>query len=273
MQYSTWEPADNFLDKTPIIQFEERMKAENEAEKDNKALVSKKEGKAKKRKQKPEASTSKEAAAKKAKEEPPPKATLSGRVSKAPERYTKVIDEEANAKENKDNSTATTSNNKTEDETSTSRNNKAEAKKDEKTPEKRQPEKQEAKKDVNRSPMPQEVKSNHDLQLVYPGVYALNRIQMLNRAQILKDKQRRLSALSANGGDVKMEHYDGGEDEEEGEETAEQFTEWFPPDTWSYLHQVTVTDVTVGDVTATMREASSPEGFFKNSQSLSNPSA
>lgn len=240
------------------------MKAENEAEKDNKALVSKKEAKGKKRKVKSsEASTSK---AKVAKEEPPPKATSSGRVSKAPERYTKVIDEEANAKENSTNKDATAnkeSNNKTEDETSTS---KAEVKKHEKTPEK-----EVTKKEV-KSPMPQEVKSNHDLKLNYPGVYALNRIQMLNRAQILKDKQRRLSVLSNNSGNEGKNN--DLEDDEDGEETAEQFTEWFPPDTWSYLHQVTVTDVTVGDVTATMREASSPEGFFNNpGQSLSNPSA
>ena len=43
-------------------------------------------------------------------------------------------------------------------------------------------------------------------------------------------------------------------------------TEWFPPDlNLSYFEKVIVTDVTVDDMTVTMRESKTPEGFFSHS--------
>lgn len=41
-----------------------------------------------------------------------------------------------------------------------------------------------------------------------------------------------------------------------------EVTEWVPPDTWTCLEKVFVTDVTVDDVTVTMRESKTPDGFF-----------
>ncbi len=65
---------------------------------------------------------------------------------------------------------------------------------------------------------------------------------------------------------IKVEERGGGneeEEEEEDEEDSYELTEWFPPsDSWSYLQKVIVTDVTVDDVTVTMRECKTPEGFF-----------
>ncbi len=53
------------------------------------------------------------------------------------------------------------------------------------------------------------------------------------------------------------------EEEEPDEEDSYELTEWFPPsDAWSCLQRVVVTDVTVDDVTVTMRECKTPEGFF-----------
>ncbi len=53
------------------------------------------------------------------------------------------------------------------------------------------------------------------------------------------------------------------EEEEEEEEDSYELTEWFPPpDSWSCLQKVVVTDVTVDDITVTMRECGTPEGFF-----------
>lgn len=60
------------------------------------------------------------------------------------------------------------------------------------------------------------------------------------------------------------------EDEEEEEEYEEEYelTEWFPPsDSWDFLQKVVVTDVTVDDVTVTMRESKTPEGFFTSTVS------
>ena len=58
--------------------------------------------------------------------------------------------------------------------------------------------------------------------------------------------------------------------EEEVEEEVEQLTEWFPPDLdWVKVQDqgqhVIVTDVTVNDLTVTMRESHQPEGFFSYS--------
>jgi len=56
--------------------------------------------------------------------------------------------------------------------------------------------------------------------------------------------------------------------EEEVEEEVEQLTEWFPPDLgWVRVNHdaVVVTDVTVNDMTVTMRESKQPEGFFSYS--------
>ena len=57
--------------------------------------------------------------------------------------------------------------------------------------------------------------------------------------------------------------------EEEYEEEVEQLTEWFPPDLGWVRHvnhdAVIVTDVTVNDMTVTMRESKQPEGFFSYS--------
>merc|ERR1712029_561307 len=53
--------------------------------------------------------------------------------------------------------------------------------------------------------------------------------------------------------------------EEEVEEEVEQLTEWFPPDLgWKIVNHdaVVVTDVTVNDMSVTMRESSHPEGFI-----------
>jgi len=55
------------------------------------------------------------------------------------------------------------------------------------------------------------------------------------------------------------------ESDEEIEEEVEQLTEWFPPDRWTFHDRVIVTDVTVNDLTVTMRESKQPEGFFCNS--------
>jgi len=57
---------------------------------------------------------------------------------------------------------------------------------------------------------------------------------------------------------------------EEVEEEVEQLTEWFPPDLdWVKVQDqgqhVIVTDVTVNDLTVTMRESHQPEGFFSYS--------
>ena len=54
------------------------------------------------------------------------------------------------------------------------------------------------------------------------------------------------------------------------EEEVEQLTEWFPPDLdWVKVQDqgqhVIVTDVTVNDLTVTMRESHQPEGFFSYS--------
>ncbi len=64
---------------------------------------------------------------------------------------------------------------------------------------------------------------------------------------------------------VKKEVLKKEEDEEEDEEEAEdryELTEWPLPDSWPYLQKVFVTDVTVDNVTVTMRECKTPEGFF-----------
>jgi hypothetical protein len=62
------------------------------------------------------------------------------------------------------------------------------------------------------------------------------------------------------------------QDEEDGESEDDQekvqLTEWFPPDTWSYLQKVFVTDVTVDDITVTMRECRTPEGFFSQTAAV-----
>jgi len=60
------------------------------------------------------------------------------------------------------------------------------------------------------------------------------------------------------------EYYESEEEEEE----IEQLTEWFPPDKWMAHDRVIVTDVTVNDLTVTVRESKQPEGFFCNSTSV-----
>ena len=69
---------------------------------------------------------------------------------------------------------------------------------------------------------------------------------------------------------MKEEQHLEDEDDSSSEEEEEkiQYTEWFPPDTWSYLEKVFVTDVTVDDVTVTMRESRTPEGFFSQPTSV-----
>ena len=71
----------------------------------------------------------------------------------------------------------------------------------------------------------------------------------------------------------KEEIVNSGESDSESEDDDEdegkiEYTEWFPPDTWTYLEKVFVTDVTVDDVTVTMRESKTPEGFFNQATSV-----
>ncbi|TRY63054.1 hypothetical protein TCAL_15270 [Tigriopus californicus] len=56
------------------------------------------------------------------------------------------------------------------------------------------------------------------------------------------------------------------DEDDEGEATIE-LTEWIPPDSWAFLNKVVVTDVTVDDLTVTMRECRTPEGFFNHTLS------
>ena len=59
-------------------------------------------------------------------------------------------------------------------------------------------------------------------------------------------------------------------------ESEEEFelTEWFPPDLdLSHFEKVVVTDVTVDDVTVTMRESESAEGFFDGCRRVTNSAA
>lgn len=54
------------------------------------------------------------------------------------------------------------------------------------------------------------------------------------------------------------------DDDDEEEEATIELTEWIPPDSWAFLNKVVVTDVTVDDLTVTMRECRTPEGFFNH---------
>ena len=59
-------------------------------------------------------------------------------------------------------------------------------------------------------------------------------------------------------------------------ESEEEFelTEWFPPDLdLGHFEKVVVTDVTVDDVTVTMRESESAEGFFDGCRRVTNSAA
>merc|ERR1719204_466397 len=76
----------------------------------------------------------------------------------------------------------------------------------------------------------------------------------------LKSEEERVAQMDDNEND---ENEESEYSEEEVEEEVEQLVEWFPPDlVWSnleYHDQVVVTDVTVNDLTVTIREE--PEGF------------
>lgn len=76
----------------------------------------------------------------------------------------------------------------------------------------------------------------------------------------LKSEEERVAQMEDNEND---ENEESEYSEEEVEEEVEQLVEWFPPDlVWSnleYHDQVVVTDVTVNDLTVTIREE--PEGF------------
>ena len=95
-------------------------------------------------------------------------------------------------------------------------------------------------------------------------------IEMVTQEKI-KEKEERERLLKKEQESREEEKADESEDsgseeeddEEEEEEGKIQFTEWFPPDHWRYIDKVVVTDVTVDDVTVTMRECAKPEGFFK----------
>jgi len=76
--------------------------------------------------------------------------------------------------------------------------------------------------------------------------------------------------LEPNYPDLKRNCSDGSDDEYSSDESeyeeSYQLTEWYPPDFWrsnlTMNQKVVVTDVTVGDKTFTMRESTTPEGFF-----------
>lgn len=71
------------------------------------------------------------------------------------------------------------------------------------------------------------------------------------------------SAESVNGNANPAKNGKDAEDSESDEEKEEmRLIEWIPPDSWSYLQKVFVTDVTIDNMTVTMRESKSPEGFF-----------
>jgi len=55
---------------------------------------------------------------------------------------------------------------------------------------------------------------------------------------------------------------DSDDDDDEEEEEQYELTEWRPPSDWSCLQRVFVTDVTVDDVSISIRESKTPEGFF-----------
>jgi len=79
-----------------------------------------------------------------------------------------------------------------------------------------------------------------------------------------------LDSTAAAAAAAAVEEDEDSYSEEEVEEEVEQLTEWFPPDLdWVKVQDagqhVIVTDVTVNDLTVTMRESHQPEGFFSYS--------
>ncbi len=99
------------------------------------------------------------------------------------------------------------------------------------------------------------IKLEKDLELLPASGQKVTRCDMVVKKENVKKEEEEEEEMMEEDGEVEEE-----EEEEESEDRYE-LTEWFPPDSWPYL-KVFVTDVTVDNVTVTMRECKTPEGFF-----------
>ena len=245
-RYSTWEPEENILDSRLIEQFERRV---NEGGHGHAEQA--------KRGPKTKAAAASKDAGEKDKDHGKDKAekkvpafltpTLSGRTPKVTERYEESTTTSSSTSSSSSSSSSSMTTKRKSESSST-------------------PPAEKAKKGAPANPKPDAAAAAAADPFVR-SVEGLEQDLKVVAKKAADQVKKEAETKHINNGlkcvkEEKRDEDDDVNDLEEDDEEEVEFTEWFPPDKWNSCMDVCVTDVTVGDVTVTMRESKSPDGFF-----------
>ena len=273
LKYSTWEPEENILDDRLIQQFEkEQEQAEQSEAGPSGKSASSKSSKDRKRK----ASKPQEPAEKKEEKKPAfLMQTLSGRTPKVAARYEhsprEMPKEPKESKDSRDEPPAKKE--KKESKPCSSKTTPSSGSQDKPVPSALSPFEGSVaglEKDLKKVKEggSKDSKSIRDLVFKEAKERIIREIQEEQGTGRPKESKNEKNAKeekkSKNTKGPKVEKVKKEEvpDESSSDEEEESLTEWVPPDAWSVVNNVTVTDVTVNDLTVTMRESKHQEGFF-----------